>query len=75
MKYYVEDTCEVICEDNGRKVVGDILAFNERRNLTVSINKSIKLMMSWNGRIYEGKMSGMSFVSDGPIIRSVKEGR
>ena len=75
MKYYVEDTCEVICEDNGRKVVGGILAFNERRNLTVSINKSIKLMMSWNGRIYEGKMSGMSFVSDGPIIRSVKEGR
>jgi hypothetical protein len=75
MKHYVEDTCEVICEDNGRKVVGDILAFNERRNLTVSINKSIKLMMSWNGRIYEGKMSGMSFVSDGPIIRSVKEGR
>lgn len=68
MKTYVSDTCEVVCEDNGKKVVADILSFNERKNLTVSLNKSIKLLMSWNGRIYEGRMSGMSFVSEGPSI-------
>ena len=75
MKQYVEDTCEVICEGNGRKIVGEILSFNDKRNLTVSLDRSVKLLMSWNGRIYEGKMGGLTFVSDGPIIRVVKQGR
>lgn len=74
-KTIYEDTCKVVCEDNGKTVVADILQFNETRNLTVSINKSIKLLMSWNGRVYEGRMSGMSFVSDGPKGRTVSEGR
>lgn len=74
-KTVYEDTCKVVCEDNGKTVVADILQFNESRNLTVSINKSIKLLMSWNGRIYEGRMSGMSFVSEGPRGRTVSEGR
>lgn len=75
MKSYVEDTCEIICEGNGKKVVADVLSFNEKKNLTVSIDKSVKVLLSWNGRIYEGRMGGMSFVSDGPVIRVVKQGR
>lgn len=75
MKQYIDNTCEVICEDNNKSTTADILSFNEKRNLTVSINKSIKLLLSWNGRIYEGKMSGMTFVSNGPKITVVKEGR
>lgn len=74
-KTIYEDTCKVVCEDNGKTVIADILQFNETRNLTVSINKSIKLLMSWNGRTYEGRMSGMSFVSDGPKGRTVSGGR
>ncbi len=75
MKKYIDETCIVVCEDNDKKVVADILAFNEGRNLTVSLNKSVKLLMSWNGRVYEGRMSGMSFVSQGPKIKEVKDGR
>lgn len=75
MKQYNADTCEVICEDNGKKVIADVLAFNEGRNLTVSLNKSIKLLMPWNGRVYQGRMSGMSFVSSGPEITKVQNGR
>lgn len=75
MKKYIDETCVVVCEDNDKKVVADILAFNEGRNLTVSLNKSVKLLMSWNGRVYEGRMSGMSFVSKGPNIKEVKDGR
>lgn len=75
MKQYIDNTCQVTCEDNNKNVTADILAFNEKRNLTVAINKSIKLLMSWNGRIYEGKMSGMTFISNGPKITQVKEGR
>ena len=75
MRTYVEDTCEIICEDNGKKMVADILSFKQSQHLVVSIEKSLKLEMKWNGNIYEGRMGRMSFTSEGPIIRSVKQGR
>jgi hypothetical protein len=75
MKKYVQETCNVTCEDNGKTVVADILAFNEGRNLTVSLNKSIKLLMNWNGHVYESRQNGLSFVSSGPIIRTSTTGR
>jgi hypothetical protein len=75
MRTYVEDTCEIICEDNGRKMVADILNFKEHQYLVISLEKSLKLEMKWNGNIYEGRMGRMSFTSEGPIIRSVKQGR
>lgn len=75
MKQYVEDTCEIICEDNGRKMVADILAFKEGQYLTVALEKSLKLELRWNRRIYEGMMGKLSFVSEGPIVRNVKQGR
>jgi hypothetical protein len=75
MRHYVEDTCELICEDNGRKMVADILSFKEHQYLTVSVEKSLKLELRWNKKIYEGKMGKLSFVSEGPIIRNVKQGR
>jgi hypothetical protein len=70
-----EDTCKVTCEDNGKVVDADILDFREGKTLSVSLNKSIKLIMPWNGRIYEGKMMGMSFVSNGPKGQKFTEGR
>lgn len=75
MKQYVDETCEIICEDNGRKMVADILNFREHQYLAVSLEKQLKLEMRWNGKIYEGKMGRMSFVSEGPNIRVVKSGR
>lgn len=70
-----DDTCNVKCEDNGKTVVADILDFKEGKTLSVSLNKSLKLVMPFNGRVYEGKMSGMSFISDGPKGTYYKEGR
>jgi len=75
MKQYVQDTCEVICEDNGRKMVADILAFKDGQYLNVSVGKEIKLKMKWTNRVYECKKSGLSFVSDGPVVRNVSQGR
>jgi hypothetical protein len=75
MRSYVDDTCEIICEDNGRKMVADILSFKEGQYLTVAVEKSLKLELRWNKKIYEGQMGRMSFVSDGPVIRNVKQGR
>jgi hypothetical protein len=50
------------------------MAFNEGRNLTVVMNKSVKIMMTWNGRLYEGRSAGMDFTSDGPTVSKTKTG-
>jgi hypothetical protein len=75
IKIRFEDTCQVTCEDNGKTVTADVLDFKEGKALSVSLNKSLKLVMPWNGRVYEGKMGGMSFVTDGPKGMQYKEGR
>lgn len=72
---YIDNTCEVICEDNGRKMVAEVLSFHEKKMLTVSIDRSVKLSLSWNGKIYEGNMGPLSFVSNGPEITIVKTRR
>lgn len=75
MKQYVSDTCEVICEDNGRKFVADILRFKTNQYLTVAIERSIKIELKWNRKIYEGNFGGKSWVSEGPSVQNVKQGR
>lgn len=72
---YIDDTCEVICEDNGRKMVAEVLTFTKNKSLTVSIDRSLKLTLGWNGKIYEGNMGAISFVSNGPDSRIVKTRR
>lgn len=62
------ETCEVKQESTGKKVMAEIMDFHEGRNLTVVMNKSVKLLMNWNGRHYEGRMAGMDFVSNGPTL-------
>ena len=74
-KEYIDDRCEVICEDNGRKMVAEVLNFTKNKTLTVSIDRSIKLTLIWNGKIYEGNQGPLSFVSNGPDIRVVKTRR
>lgn len=69
---YIDDTCEVICEDNGRKMVAEVLSYTKKKSLTVSIERTLKLTLMWNGRIYEGNQGPLSFVSNGPDIRVVK---
>lgn len=75
MRKYIDDTCEVICEDNGKKVVAEVLSFKERKHLAVSIERRVKVELQWNGTLYEGKMASMSFVSNGPHITEVKDSR
>lgn len=73
MTKYISDTCQVTCEDNNKVVTADILDFKEEKMLAVSLNKSLKLLMPWNGKIYEGKMSGLTFISKGPTVTETKE--
>jgi hypothetical protein len=38
------------------------------------MNKAVKLLMNWNGRVYEGRSAGMDFVSNGPAITKTQTG-
>ncbi len=75
MRQVIEDTCEIMCEDNGRRMVGDILSFRDGDHVAVSIEKRIKLDMKWNGHVYEGRAAGLSFTTEGPLVRNIKQGR
>ncbi len=75
MRQVIEDTCEVMCEDNGRRMVGEILSFRDGDHVAVSIEKKIKLDMKWNGFVYEGRSAGLSFTTEGPLVRNIKQGR
>ena len=70
------DTCEVIQETSKRSVEAVVQSFKEQESLLVIINKSVKLPMKWNGKLYEGRAAGMDFVSNGPkISRTQTSGR
>jgi hypothetical protein len=61
--------------NSGKSVMAEVMSFNEGTNLVVIMNKSVKLSMSWNGKVYEGRMAGMDFVSNGPKGQKYSEGR
>jgi hypothetical protein len=75
IKTRFETTCEIKQANSGKTVTAEIMDFNEGRNLTVVLNKSVKLLMNWNGRAYEGRMAGIDFVSNGPRGQRYSEGR
>jgi hypothetical protein len=66
----------MVTQDNsGKSVTAEVMSFTEGTNLVVIMNKSVKLSMSWNGKVYEGRMAGMDFVSNGPTGQKYTEGR
>lgn len=75
VKTRYDSHCDVKNVASGKSVEAEILAFNEGRNLTVVLNKSVKVLMNWNGRMYEGRMAGMDFTSAGPKGQQYSEGR
>jgi hypothetical protein len=75
MKQYIEDTCEILCESNGRKMVADVLDFKDRQYLSVSVDKKVKVQLQWNGKFYEGGVAGLNFSTDGPTVSTYRQGR
>lgn len=69
------ETCTIKQANSNKTVEAAVHEFKEQRNLTVVLNKSVKLPMTWNGKLYEGRMAGIDFVSEGPSIIKTKIGR
>lgn len=68
------DKCTVKAVASGKEMSADVIAFHDKRNLTVAVN-TVKLLMNWNGRVYEGRMAGMDFESTGPKAITQYKGR
>jgi hypothetical protein len=69
------DKCTIKQVNSSKSVEAEVHEFREQKNLTVVLNKSVKLPMIWNGKLYEGRMAGIDFTSDGPSIQRTKTGR
>ena len=61
-----QDTCEIHNTDNNRTVNAEILDYKKGDTLSVSIDRTIKLILKWNGKVYVGNSAGMEFTSFGP---------
>lgn len=68
------ETCTVKQANSSKTVEAAVHEFKEQQNLTVVLNKSVKLPMVWNGKLYEGKMAGIDFTSTGPKINKTTTG-
>jgi len=69
------DKCVIKQVNSSKSVEAEVFEFREQKNLIVVLNKSVKLPMVWNGKIYEGRMAGIDFITEGPSIQKSKTGR
>lgn len=72
-----EETAQITCVDNGQVVKADVLDFKPQNILSVSLEKSIKLVLKYNPKTdeYQGDLYGRTFVTKGPKGTYFKQGR
>ena len=70
-------TCKLKNTNNEKIVEAEILEFKPSRSLTVSVNRSVKVILKYEDRnkIYVGNMAGMEFTSTGPTETIQYKGR
>lgn len=61
-------TCQVKQAASGKVLEAAVHEFKDKERLTVVVNKSVKLFLTWNGKVYEGRMASLDFVSNGPVV-------
>jgi hypothetical protein len=72
-----DDTALVTCIDNQQTVKAEILDFKPQVLLSVSFEKSIKLILKYISKSdeYQTELYGRTFVSKGPKAHHVKSSR
>jgi hypothetical protein len=63
-----DETAQVKCVDNGQTVTAEVLEFKPQVLLSISLNKSIKVVLKYAAKSdeYQGDLYGRTFVSKGP---------
>jgi hypothetical protein len=72
-----DETAQVKCVDNGQTITADVLEFKPQVMLSISLNKSIKLVLKYSIQSdeYQGDLYGRTFVSKGPKATHYSTGR
>jgi len=72
-----DETCKVTCVDNNETVTADILEFKPQLLLSVSLNKTIKMILKYASKSdeYQGELYGRTFISKGPKGTHYSTGR
>ena len=68
------DTCQVKLAKSSKTVEAVVSRFVFEDTLDIVLNKSVKLTLKWNGRLYEGKGAGMDVESNGPTVTKTQSG-
>jgi hypothetical protein len=68
-----EKECEITQEKTGKSIIAEVISLKNKEKLVVNINRTVNMTMVWNGRVYEGRMAGMDFISDGPEIHIMND--
>lgn len=68
------DTCQIKQVSSGKIVEAVVQDFQEQVVLHVIVSKAVKIAMKWNGKLYEGRMASMDFVSEGPNVSKTSTG-
>jgi hypothetical protein len=72
MRTEYEDRCAIHNTDHDKTVEVAVMDFKPEARLTVSVQNSVKLVLTY---IYVGSQAGMEFTSQGPRGYTVKDGR
>jgi hypothetical protein len=72
-----DEKVEVKCVDNGQTVIADILDFKPQVLLSISMNKSIKVVLKYVTKFdeYQGDLYGRTFTTKGPKETHYSTGR
>jgi hypothetical protein len=68
------ETCLIKMAKSSKMTEAVVSNFEDKKLLTVIVNKSVKISMKWNGKIYEGRSAGMDFESAGPTLTRTQTG-
>jgi len=68
MRVEYADTCEIHNTDRDKVMTVEILDFRPQNKLVVSIERSVKVTLSYSDyhKVYVGSVAGMEFTSSGP---------
>ena len=67
-------TCLIKMAKSAKMTEAVVQDFEDKKLLTVIVNKAVKISLKWNGRCYEGRSAGMDFESDGPSVTKTQTG-
>jgi len=68
-----KQTTLVTCSDNGKSMTADVISFDPKYRLVVSLEKSIRMEMTYSSKsnLYMANQSGLEFASRGPEIINI----